>query len=105
MSTYTWQSGSGHICVTFANLDQCRLCADPSPRDLDVADLSTNPAIAAQLATIDDQMLARELDEYGTWSYAELGDHDQNLQRLLWIAGADVWKSPNSYMDAPEVSA
>lgn len=99
MSTYTWQSGSGRICITFANLDQCRQCAHPGPADLDVADLSTDPAIAAQLAAIDATELARELKDYGAWADAELEDHAQNLQRVLWLAACDVHEQPDLYKD------
>lgn len=97
--TYTWFSSSGRITLTFANLDQCRQCAHPGPCDLDVADLSTDPAIAAQLAAIDAADLARELKDYGAWDETELADHAQNLQRVLWLAACDVHETPADHLD------
>jgi hypothetical protein len=52
--------------------------------------LSKDPAIAAKMAKINPAVLAEELKEYGAWDAEELADHDQNIQRLLWIAGNDV---------------
>ena len=47
-------------------------------------------AIAEQLAKLDPKLLASELKERGAWDEAELADHDQNLQRILWIAACDI---------------
>jgi hypothetical protein len=30
------------------------------------------------------------LKEYGAWDRQELADHDQNLQRILWLAACDI---------------
>ena len=43
-----------------------------------------------QLDKIDPKVIAAELKEYGAWDEKELADHEENLQRLVWIAGADV---------------
>ena len=96
---YTWYSGSGRVTLTFADLDQCRRCSHPGPCDLDVADLATEPAIAAQLAAIDPTTLRAELQEYGAWDDGELADHAQNLQRLLWLAASDVHEQPEFYVE------
>ena len=58
--------------------------------DADVKYLSEVPAIARQLAKIPVELLASELKEYGAWDAEELADHDQNLQRLLWLACGDI---------------
>ena len=99
MSTFIWIPGSGRIEIEieFADLDQCRRVSHPGPCDLDVADLSTEPSIAAQLAAIDPALLRAELQEYGAWDGAELADHAQNLQRVLWIAASDVHEQPEMY--------
>jgi hypothetical protein len=34
--------------------------------------------------------LRRTLKEYGAWDATELADHDQNLQRILWLAAGDI---------------
>jgi hypothetical protein len=58
--------------------------------DESVLALSKEKTIARQLAKIDPAILASELKEYGAWDETELADHDQNLQRLLWLACGDI---------------
>lgn len=58
--------------------------------DDDVHELSCNPTIRDQLNKIEPALLASELKEYGAWDEIELADHDQNLQRLVWIAAGDI---------------
>jgi hypothetical protein len=59
-------------------------CAD------DVRELSRLPYIAEQLAKIDPKLLADELNEWGAWNETELADHDQNIQRVLWLACSGI---------------
>jgi hypothetical protein len=42
------------------------------------------------LERIDAEALRKELREYGAWDDQELTDHEQNLQRILWIAAGDI---------------
>jgi hypothetical protein len=57
----------------------------------DVIDyLLTLEPIKNQLSKIDPVTLARELKEYGAWNDAELSVHQNNLQRVLWIACGDL---------------
>ena len=58
--------------------------------DDDVRFLSKLPYIARQLAALNSDLLRRELKEYGAWNADELADHQQNLQRILWIACGDI---------------
>jgi hypothetical protein len=58
--------------------------------DDDVDALSLVPEIAKQLEAIKADDLRRELKEYGAWDAEELVDHQQNLQRVLWLAGCDI---------------
>ena len=58
--------------------------------DADVLALSKVPYIAEQLSKLNPETVARELQGYGAWEADELTDHDQNLQRLLWLACGDV---------------
>jgi hypothetical protein len=62
--------------------------------DDDVLALSKVPRIAEQLARIDPELLRAELKEYGAWDSQELSDHDQNLQRILWLAAGDIREEP-----------
>jgi len=58
--------------------------------DAGVAELRKDPEIAAKLAKLDRDTLRAELDEYGAWDEEELKDHDQNLNRILWLACGDI---------------
>lgn len=58
--------------------------------DDDVLALSKIPAIVKQIEKIDKKTIVEVLDEFGTWSDEELKDHEQNIQRLLWIAACDI---------------
>lgn len=84
-----WTSSSGRIELKMT-LEQARGASHQGQCDEDVSELSKQPAIARQLAKIKPEVLRAELAEYGAWDEAELADHDQNLQRLLWLASGDV---------------
>lgn len=58
--------------------------------DDDVRALSMVRKIRIQLERIDPKALRDELREYGAWDDQELADHEQNLQRILWIAAGDI---------------
>ena len=58
--------------------------------DEDVRELSKEPRIARQLAKLDPASVREELREYGAWDETELSDHEQNLQRVLWLAAGDI---------------
>ncbi len=58
--------------------------------DDDVADGSNIPYIAEQLAKLEPDRVRKELKEYGAWDEAELADHHQNIQRLLWLAAGNI---------------
>jgi hypothetical protein len=84
-----FSSGSGRIELQMT-LDQARGASHQGQCDSDVRELSKVPAIARQLSKIDPALLREELSEYGAWDGEELADHDQNLQRLLWLAAGDI---------------
>lgn len=71
-------------------LAQARSASHPGQCDDDVLALSRVPAIARQLRKLSPDSVRRELSEYGAWSDDELSDHDENLQRILWIAACDI---------------
>lgn len=75
--------------------DQARSASHQGQCDCDVAELSRVPAIARQLAKITPEALRAELKEYGAWDAAELADHDQNLQRILWLAAGNIVDESN----------
>lgn len=84
-----WSSSCGRLelCMT---LEQACSASHQGQCDDDVDALSRVPEIAAQLAAFDPVLLARELKEYGAWSPEELADHEQNLQRMLWLAAGSI---------------
>lgn len=84
-----WTSSCGRIELEMT-LKQAQACTHPGPCDMDVAELSRTPKIRRQLAKVDRTVLANELRGYGAWDEHELADHDENLQRLLWLAAGDI---------------
>lgn len=84
-----WSTGSGKIELRIAFEDAGPI-HQPGPADDAVRALSREPYIAKQLAKLDPKLLAAELKEWGAWDETELADHDQNLQRILWLAACDV---------------
>src|SRR4029077_12825206 len=82
-------SGSGRIELQMT-MDQAESASHQGECDDDTRELSKVPAIAEQLTKIDPVVLAAELKEYGAWDAEELADHDQNVQRILWLAAGDI---------------
>ena len=58
--------------------------------DDDIAALRQVPAIRRQLAKLKPETVAACLREYGAWDVDELANHDDNLNRLLWLACGDI---------------
>ena len=84
---YTSSCGRIELQLTKA---QAQSCSHTGPCDAEVKSLSIVPAVRRQLEAIDPKLLAAELKEYGAWSNEELADHDQNLQRLVWVAAGEI---------------
>jgi len=58
--------------------------------DNDIKDLMDVPVIKRQLDKLKPDIVARVLKDYGAWDADDLSDHDDNLDRLLWIACGDI---------------
>lgn len=84
-----WTTGSGRIELQMTKA-QAERAHHQGPCDADVMELSREGRIVRQLGAIDPELLKAELREYGAWDAEELADHEQNLQRLLWIAAGDI---------------
>lgn len=84
---YTSSDGRIELQITKAeaaqgyHLGQC---------DNDVFILSQKPRIARQLKRLNPDIVRNELAGCGAWDDDELADDTQNLQRLLWLACADI---------------
>ena len=89
-----FSTSSGRIELKLTK-SQARQASHPGPCDRDVLELSRVPEIRRQLAKIDAETLRQELKEYGAWDADDLADHDQNLQRILWIAAGDITEEAN----------
>ena len=92
-------SGSGRIELQLT-LHQARSASHQGQCDADVRALAQIPAINRQLSKIDPTVLAAELREYGAWSPEELADHEQNLQRILWLAAGDIVEEHHTEKEA-----
>ena len=81
-----------HVCnIDFALAEEdARSGSHPGPCDADVLALSAVPYIREQLDQINPEILACGLSEYGAWDAEDLADHEQNLQRFLWLACGDA---------------
>lgn len=93
MTWFSTSSGRVELQITRA---QAAACSHPGPCDADVLALSQVPTVARQLRKIPAEVLAAELKEYGAWDAVELADHNQNLQRLLWLACGDITEETGS---------
>jgi hypothetical protein len=84
-----WLNGSGIISLQITKAEAAQ-GAHSGSCDADILELSNRPRIRRQLNKIDREVLKRELDQWGAWDDVELADHEQNLQRVLWIACGDI---------------
>lgn len=85
-----WYSSSSGRIELQITMHQAEIGSHPGQCDADVLWLSQQPKIARQLTKIDRSDLVSELSGYGAWDDQELADHQQNLQRLLWLACCDI---------------
>ena len=84
-----YYAGNGRIELHMS-LTQAEMGSHQGQCDDDVRFLSRLPKIKKQLDAIDAAVLRDELREYGAWDTQELSDHEQNLQRVLWLACIDI---------------
>jgi len=84
---FTSSHGTIEIEMTMA---QAQSASHQGQCDDDVQALSNNRKIRRQLERITPEVLRKELAEYGAWDEQELADHEQNIQRILWIAAGDI---------------
>jgi hypothetical protein len=46
--------------------------------------------LANELEQIDPVQLKRELADYGAWNERELANHQDNLERIVWLAAGNI---------------
>jgi hypothetical protein len=89
MKTLNWTSSSGRIELEIpTRLVAIGYHSGQCQDDIDY--LLTLEPIKDQLSKIEPALLASELKEYGAWDDAELSVHQNNLQRILWLACGDL---------------
>ena len=64
-------------------------CSASGDNEAAVNEVIVKPYVKKQLATIDPEQLKKELKDYGAWDETELANHQDNLQRWLWISAGD----------------
>lgn len=70
--------------------DVIKACHHAGDCQADVENCMLLPEVKKELAKINPERLKEELGEYGAWSEEELNDHQQNLERILWIAAGNI---------------
>lgn len=84
-----WTTGSGKIELNITK-NVAASCSHSGSCDNDVKIARQMNDIKKQLSKINPIDLANELQEYGAWDEIELSNHEDNLDRILWIACADI---------------
>jgi len=65
-------------------------CSHSGQCDDDVKRCRQLPEVVAELSKINPEQLRKELKEYGAWDDTELQNHEENLNRILWIAAGNI---------------
>lgn len=55
--------------------------------------IAKKPYIIRQFNAIDNNLLVRELSEYGDWDDIELQNKNANIERIIWLACSDIKES------------
>lgn len=84
-----WTDSSLYIELNITK-KQAYSCYHPGPCDSDIQVLRDVPAIKRQLDKLNPETVALVLKVYGAWDDDDLSNHDDNLDRLLWIACGDI---------------
>lgn len=86
-----WSSSCGRIELNITKA-QAAQGSHPGSCDADITALRQVPSIRRQLNKLSAAIVGETLAYYGAWSIWELGDenHEENLDRLLWIACGDI---------------
>jgi hypothetical protein len=55
-----------------------------------VKEVSQMPYVKKQTAKFEPTQLRKELKEYGAWDEDELNNHQENIQRWIWLSACDI---------------
>lgn len=84
-----WTSSSGRIELNLT-MEQASKGYHSGQCDTDIVELRSCLEIENQLQKLDPLIVKSELKEMGAWDDVELSNHENNLDRLLWIACGDL---------------
>lgn len=84
---YNYSNYGNDLRLTSADAARCY---HPGKCDSDILEVSKKPYVKTQLKALNPEKLTKELSEYGAWDEEQLQDHEQNLQRWLWISASDI---------------
>lgn len=88
MKTYSNYSNYGNDL--FLTKQDALRCSHSGQCDSDVLAVSKKRYIKEQIKGIDPEQLRKELKEFGAWDYNELLNHEENIQRWIWISACDI---------------
>ena len=71
-------------------LDIIESCYHTGDCSKDIKECIELPEIKAELSEIDPMQLINELKEYGAYTDEELSNHNDNLERIFWIAAGNI---------------
>jgi hypothetical protein len=83
-----WSDSSGYITLKITKA-QVRYGYHQGQCDESIAALRAEPSIKKQLDALDPELVKKILYEYSDW---DLSNHEDNLDRLLWIACGDIYE-------------
>lgn len=84
-----WNSSSGSLDLELFHYDAQSMMG-PGAVDTEAEALVQADYVKVQTSEWDPAELVDELSEFGMWDEEELKDHDKNILRMVWIAGADM---------------
>lgn len=71
-------------------VDIIEMCPLSGSCDCAIAAMRKLPEVISELSQIDAAALIKELAQYGAWEPEELQNHENNLDRILWLACSDI---------------
>lgn len=97
-----YYTGSGRIQLDIPE-EILSVCSHPGDCYSNIQYVRQNNSfIENQLQEIDSDDLRKELSEYGAWTEEQLESHDENLNRILWLACGDLMESSNDYTNTDD---
>ena len=74
-------------------------CSHSGRCDDDIENCRLLPEVITALDKLDPVKVRKELEEYGAWDDTELSNHDDNLNRILWIAAGDIQEQDADWLN------